>query len=207
MKTIHFIISAFVLLFFVGLGIKIYQAINSGTTTTTTTTYSDPNVAQNQNIPFRPQSVPIFEKEKDPPAKLPSDLKPKNVDRVIIITKKTNPKDTTIVFLDKKGNIRIPNQGGLVDEVKIYSYLDPILSWDWFIKIGVNGNQYKFSPMVGLSFLRILGKVDLPVFGVDIHGMGLGIDYQVADPFSLGVLYHSAWNTDKSIRLMLNYDF
>ena len=172
---------------------------------TTTTPIDTANFHAVDHGTYRPQSVPLIEHPGKPPATLPSNLKPKDIDQVITIVKK--PGDTTQVIIDKKGNVYVPKQNGKVESVNITTYLPPILSFDWYPSFGIDGNFEKISPVVSIGFCEIYGKLQLPVFSLDIQGIGLGANYKLFDPISLGIIYHSNWNTSKEIRVFVGYNF
>ncbi len=202
-KYIKVIVWGVVIIVLVGAIIAVYNYLNPDTQTTTVTTFADTTIAQIENIEYRPHSVPILEANKKPPMTLPPSLSPMDVDRAIVITKNTDPKDTTTIFLGKDGQYYIPKQGGLVDRVQIYTFLPPILQWDLFIKIGINGNDKKISPVINIAFLRVCGKLDIPTVGLDIHGINYGAEYLLFEPISIGLYRHLNWDSNKEIRLTL----
>lgn len=205
-KYIKVIAWGIVAIILVGAGIAVYNYLNPNIQTTTITTFADTTIAPIENIEFRPHSVPILEANKKPPVVLPPSLSPLDIDRAIVITKKTNPKDTTTIFLGKDGQYYIPNQSGLVDKVQIYTFLPPILQWDLFVRIGINGNDKKISPVINIAILRICGKLDIPTVGLDIHGINYGAEYILFEPISIGLYQHLNWDSSKEIRLTLTYN-
>ncbi len=200
MIYIKYMAYGIVIILLVGMGIKFYKYINKPPVVTIVMP-QDTTGTPITHETYRPQSIPIIEKPKKPKAQLPSNLTEKDVDKIITIVK--SPADTTFIVFPKKGEPYVNKQGGKVLSVTITEYLPPILAWDWYFKIGLSGNTGQLSPAVGVSFLRIYGKLDLPVFGIDLYGIGLGLDYQIIEPISLGLTYHSSWTTQKSIRLTL----
>jgi len=202
MKHIKLVIYGVIILILIGVGFKVYRYFNKPPIVTVTIP-NDSTFSPIAETTYRPASIPIIENPKKPKVQLPSNLREKDVAKVITITKKTDPKDTTNIIIDKDGNYHVSKQGGLVDKVEITTYLDPILSWDWYVRLGINGNAEKVSPMVGISFLKIYGRIYLPAFSLDINGIGVGLDYKLFEPVSVGVIYHNSWQTDKSIRLTL----
>ena len=171
---------------------------------TTTIPIDTANFHSVQQETYRPQSIPLLEHPGKPPAQLPSNLKPKDIDQVITIVK--TPGDTTQVIIDKKGNVYVPKDGGKVESVNITTYLSPVIAFDMFPKFGIDGNVEKISPVVSLGFCEIYGRLQLPVFSLDLYGIGLGTDYKIYDSISLGLMYHDDWSTRKSIRLTLEWN-
>jgi hypothetical protein len=205
MKNYKIVAYIIVSLLIIGGAIKFYRWVNPDTHTATVSTPTDTSFSQVTHDTYRPPSIPIIEKKQKPPAKLPSNVKPEDVKEVITIVK--NPQDTTRVIITNDNEVYIDRQNGKVESVTVTTYKPPILEWGLFPKIGVSSDDKKPSPMVGISFLRVLGRVDVPVFALDIYGIGLGADVQVFKPISIGVLYHSAWDTHKSIRLTVAWNF
>ena len=171
------------------------------------TTYA-PTVQEN----FRPQSIPILEKKKPDPVKLPSDVKQEDVassGEIIHTDVQTGEKDTTEFIVLKDGTIEAPKEKNdkVTTEVHQFIYVDPILAIGLFPKAGVDGNTTAISPVVGVGIIKIYGVVQLPVLALDLHGAGAGVDVKVYREWSAGVMYHFNWQFEKDFRLTLCYDF
>lgn len=205
MKYIKPISIAIAVLIVIGLGFKFYKWINPTTHTATVVTPTDTSFSSVTHDTYRPQSIPFIERTQKPPAHLPDNIKPSDVKEVITVVK--SPKDTTQVIITKKGDVYVGKQGGKVEAVTVTTYEPPILSWDLFIKIGVDGTTEKISPVAAIGLCEIIGRVDVPVFSLDLQGVGIGADVKIFKPISVGILYHDSWQTDKSIRLIINYNF
>jgi hypothetical protein len=202
-KKVAWLIGAVIV---IAICVRVYKSINTPPEIITTAP-TDTSFAPITQTTYRPQSIPLIEHPVKPKIELPSNLREKDVDRAIVITNNTNPKSKSIIIIDNDGNIHVPKQDGLVGSVEVYNYLPPILNFDWYVKLGIDGNADKISPMVGISFLEIMGRVQLPVFALDLDGIGLGLDYAIFEPISIGIIYHNSWNTNKSIRLTLCWNF
>lgn len=205
MKPYKPVVYIFVTLVILGLCYKFFPSIihpdsHSVVLTPQDTTFS--KVTQNT---YRPASIPFVEKKQPPPARLPNNVKPEDVKEVIQVVK--NPNDTTRVIITNNGEVYVDRQNGAVESVTVTTYEPPILDFGYYVKLGIDGNADKVSPALGLGFCKVLGYVTLPVFTLDLQGMGVGMDCKVISPLSVGVIYHSAWNTDKSIRLTVMYNF
>ena len=198
LKTIAYVILAIFILVFAWRYFKPTEKV------ITVTTPKDTTFSQVTHDTYRPNSVPLLESTHTPPTRLPSNLKPKDVKEVITVVKK--PNDSTRVIITNNGNVYVDRQNGKVENVTVTTYEPPILNFDLFPKLGIDGNTQKVSPFIGIAFLEICGKVDLPLFTVDLYGIGIGIDYQLFNPVSIGVIYHDDWQTNKSIRLTLAID-
>jgi hypothetical protein len=203
MIYIKYMAYGIVIILLVGAGIKFYKYINKPPVVTVVMPQDTTGIPITHET-YRPKSIPIIEKDKKSKTQLPSNLREKDVDKIITVVK--SPADTTYIVFPKDGDPYVNKQGGKVLSVIITEYLPPILAWDWYFKIGVSGNTGQLSPMVGVSFLRIYGKLDLPVFGLDLYGIGLGLDYQIIEPISLGLTFHNSWGAQKTIRLFLVYN-
>jgi hypothetical protein len=206
MKYIKSASYVIVVLIVIGIGYKGWQYLNKPQVITRTTspdsTYKSPD-----KTTLRPKSIPLEKKDK-PIVREPEGVAQKDIARTYrIITKdSTGHKDTVSVVILKNGQALADNKDGKVSEFLQQEYLEPILNFDFFLKIGIDGTTEKVSPVVGLGFCRILGRVDLPVFSLDLHGIGAGADYQIAEPISIGIMIHDSWNTDKSLRLSACYN-
>jgi hypothetical protein len=174
-------------------------------TVVTVTQHQDTTFSDNTNRTYRPQSIPLIERSVKPKVRLPDNIREKDVDRVITIVK--SPHDSTTLIITKKGELYVDKQLGKVLSVDITTYLDPILSFGWYPKLGIDGNSTKVSPVVGIGFLEIYGKVQFPVFYLDLHGIGVGVDYKIFEPLSIGIMQLVKWDTGKEIRLSLVYNF
>ena len=173
----------------------------------TVTHHQDTTIADTHQSTIRPTSLP-FEHETVPPVVLPPSINSNNIAKVDVIVSNHNGKqDTIVVITDKQGNQSVPKQPGSVTEFHEYNYLPPYIAFGINPKIGVDGNTTRISPVVAISFLEIMGRVQLPVFALDLHGIGIGADCKIFNPISLGVLYCAEWNTNKQIRLSLVYNF
>jgi hypothetical protein len=190
--------------FVIIIGLRIYKSINEPSPTTIIMP-KDTSGTPITHETYRPPSIPLVENPVKPKVKLPNNLREKDVDRVITVVK--SPHDTVQIVFPKRGEPYVDRKGGEVLSVTITEYLDPILSFGWYVKIGLSGNSSQLSPMIGVSFLRIMGKVDVPVFGLDLDGIGLGLDYRLFEPISIGIMAHNRWQTQKSIRLTLCWNF
>ena len=202
MKKIGYIIAVVVI---IGIAVKVYNWLNPPVQVSTVTTSTDPNTAPVVNTNYRPQSIPFVEHPIKPKVKIPTNVKEKDIEKVITIVK--TPQDSTQIIFTKDGNVHVNKQGGRVISVEVTTYLDPIFALGIYPKAGLCGNDKKISLMVGVSFLEIYGKLHLPVFTLDLQGVGIGADYKLFKPISIGVIYHGAWNTDKTIRLTLAWNF
>ncbi|MBE3141459.1 MAG: hypothetical protein IMZ53_12865 [Thermoplasmata archaeon] len=201
-KYFNYIKIGIVLLVLLFVGSVVYKWLTPAPIVTTITTHSDSNYVSISTTPYTPASTP-FENPKKPDVKLPANIPEKYVDRVITITDSSGEK--TKIIITKKGGTYVNKEGGRIKSVEITQYLPPILSWGIFPQIGVDGNSNKVSPFIGISFLEIKGRVQLPVFTLDLDGIGIGVDYRLFEVFGAGILYHDAFNTDKSIRLKLQF--
>ena len=203
LANIKYIIYGVVIIVVIGLAFKVYRYINP-IPVVTIVMPQDTSGTPITHETYRPQSIPLVEHPTKPKVKLPSNLREKDVDRIITVIKA--PHDTTYIVFPKKGDPYVDRESGKVLNVTITEYLDPILSWDWYLKIGLSGNLGQVSPMISMAFLRVYGRVDLPVFGLDLHGINAGIDYAVFDPFNIGIVQHVNWDLSREIRLILSYN-
>ena len=206
MKNIKLSLYIIVMIVVIGLGYKFYVwVITSKQQVSVVTTPRDTSFSQVTHNTYRPHSIPIIEKVQTPPAQLPTEIKPKDVKEVIVVTKK--PNDTTKVIITKKGEVYVSKQGNKVENVTVTTYEPPILDFGLFLKVGIDFDDQHISPVIEVTPLEILGKIDIPVLSLDIEGIGAGFDYMVFNPISVGVMYHVDWRADKSIRLDLVWDF
>ena len=203
-KTIIAVFTFFVLVI---LGIKACQWVNKPSVSTTVAS-PDSTYKPATESNLRPTSVP-FEHTTKPIVHEPNNVPQTDIAHTyrIIKTDSTGKKDTTSIVVLRNGNALVDNQDHKVTEFLEQVYVPPILSWDLHIKVGVDFNDKKVSPIVGLSFLRILGRVDVPVFSLDMSGIGIGADVQVLEPISVGVIYLNGFDTHKEIRLSVCYNF
>ena len=200
-KIVSYII---VILIVVSLGYKYYRWLNPTTKTITVTQSSDTTFHSTTHDTYRPPSLPSFiEHHNAPPSNIPSNMRPKDVREIITVVKV--PGDTTHIIIGKDGSVNVPKQNGEVLGVTVTDYLPPILDFDWYVKLGIDGNADKISPMIGIGFCEIYGRVELPIFTLDLNGIGVGVDVKIIEPISIGVLFHDSWTTQKSIRLMVSY--
>jgi hypothetical protein len=205
MKTIKTIAYVIVAIVVIGLGYKFYKFINPGITTSTVTTDADTSFHAVAHDTYRPASIPFVENPVKPKVNLPSNVKEKDVEKVLTVVK--SPNDSTQIIFTKDGNIHVSGQGGKVLKVEVTTYLDPILAFGLFPKIGIDANTIKISPVVGIAFLEIYGRLQLPVFSLDFQGIGAGADFKIFDPVNIGLMLHNNWDTSKDIRLSLVYSF
>ncbi len=204
MIYIKYMAYGIVIILLVGAGIKFYKYINKPPVVTVVMPQDTTGIPITYET-YRPQSIPIIEKPKKPKAQLPSNLREKDVDKIIAIVK--SPADTTYIVFPKSGEPYVNKQGGKVLSVTITEYLDPILAWDWYPQIGLNGNDKKISPLIGISFIRFYGIVQFPVFSFDIHGINIGLDCMLLNPISIGIVQHANWDSSREIRLNISYNF
>jgi hypothetical protein len=203
-KEIRVIIYAFVAIFFISIAYKIFyspkpQKIIEIASPDNTFTSAGETTLRPKSIPFEATTKPIVRE--------PDNVPQKDIDRTYrIITKdSTGHKDTvSLVILKDKHQALVDNKNGEVQEFLEQEYLSPILAFGVFPKLGIDGNTQVISPLIGLSFLEIYGCVQLPIFILDLQGIGIGLDVNILNPISLGVIYHDDWNTKKSIRLTLS---
>lgn len=204
MKYIKYIKTGAIIIALIFVGSVVYKWLAPKPIVTTVVNHSDTNYVPVSTTPYTPPSTP-FENPKKPDVKLPANIKEKYVDRVITITDSSGEK--TKIIITHKDEVYVNKEGGRIKKVEITQYLPPILSWGIFTQAGIDGNTETISPFVGISFLEIKGKVHIPVFTLDLHGIGIGADYKLWKIFGVGIMYHDAWNTDKSIRLKMQFYF
>lgn len=203
-KEIKIIICAFAAIFFVSLTIKLFYSPTPQKSVQSASPDNTFRSAEETNL--RPKSIP-FEPADKPIVREPENVPQKDIDRTYrIITKdSTGHKDTlSLVILKDKQQALVDNKNGQVQEFLEQDYLSPILAFGIFPKLGIDGNVEKISPMIAISFLEIYGRVQLPIFSLDLQGIGIGLDVNILKPISLGATYHDDWDTKKSIRLTLS---
>ena len=203
MKYIKHIAYAIATIFLIGLAWKFFSP---KPIVETVIHHQDTTIVNTHESTIRPSSLP-FENEAKPPVVIPPSIKKKDIAKVdVIVSNHNGTRDTVVVITDKKGNQFVPKQPGGVTEFNEYVYLPPYVAFGWNPKLGLDGNTTKISPMVAVSFMEIMGRVQLPVFALDLQGVGIGADCKLFDPISIGVLYCTEWNTNKQIRLSLVYN-
>ena len=206
MKNIKLSLYIIAIVIVIGLGYKFYVWITPNQQVSIVTTPRDTSFSQVTHNTYRPPSLPSFVEHRDkPPAKLPDNVKPTDVREVISVAKA--PADTTRVIITNDGSVYVDRENGKVESVVVTQYEPPILDFGLFLKAGVDFDDTHISPVIEVAPLEILGKIDVPILSLDIDGIGFGMDYQILNPVSVGVMYHIDFRADKSIRLDVVWDF
>lgn len=202
-KEIKIIVGVFIAIFFLSLAYKLFYP-NKPQTTIKKESPDNTFVSANETS-LRPKSIP-FEPTTKPIVREPNNVPQSEIARTYrVITKDSSGhKDTTSLTILKNGQALADNKNGQVQEFLTQEYLPPVLSFGLFTKLGIDGNIEKISPMAAISFMEIYGIVQLPVFSLDLQGIGIGLDAKILNSVSLGMMYHDDWNTNKGIRLTLS---
>jgi hypothetical protein len=182
-----------------------------GQTSRVAKTPDDTNFAKIVERDYRPASTP-FEHPLEPDVRLPQGYSEKEVKRVIIVTKSIDVSDRKPVF-DKtaiiemrSGEIFVDKQGGRVQSTEVVTYKDPIFSLGLYPQVGTTIGK-GFSPMIGFSPLRILGRVDFPLLATDLQGVGVGVSGKIWHNFSAGLLAHWSFTIERQVKFLASYTF
>jgi len=173
---------------------------------------SDSNFVEIAEQQYRPSSTP-FEKPSNTPVMLPKGMKERDVKRVITIAKKlpvaqgdTVVVDETHIIETKSGDIFIPKQPGKEIVVREIGYAAPILALSWKTSIGFSTSWTgSLSPAIAAAPLEIAGTVRLPIFIMDLQGVGLGMGV-IYERFIFGMSRHWRFgDAEPSSKLTIMY--